>query len=322
MPALALATVAALALLAAAPPGASAGGLLPVGVDGTPVASPVSDTEFVTYQRKHGSVLQERVGGNGSVLRTLAFRRRFHVPTIAYDNSVGGISADGRRLVLITLRRRSPRELTELAIVDARRMRLEKIVRLRGDFSFHALSPDGEQMYVLHYAPWDISTYAIRVYDLRTGRLRAGSVSEPEGSSEAMRGVPLTRALSPDGRWHYTLYGVFGGTYLHSLDTVRRRAFRTPLDRPSRRSAQLRRVRLQPSADRVAVTLGGEVLTTVDAATHQLIRRPARARPRPADAGVPWAYIAAPTLALLLTAVLARRRFGQRAHAGPGTIDR
>ena len=280
-------TAAVLAAIAAAPPTASAGGLLPVGVDGTPVASPVSDTEFVTYPRKRGTVLQERVSGSGSVLRTIAFRKRFHVPTIAYDNSVGGVSADGRRLVLITLRGRSPRELTELAIVDARRMRLRRIVRLRGDFSFHALSPDGEQMYVLHYAPWDISTYAIRVYNLRTGRLRPGSVSEPEGSGEAMRGVPMTQALGPGGRWQYTLYGVLGRPYLHSLDTVRRRAFRTPLDRPSRRSNKLWRVRLQPSANQVAVTLGGEVLTRVDTATHQLIRRPAagRARRTPASPG-------------------------------------
>ena len=40
-----------------------------------------------------------------------------------------------------------------------------------------------------------------------------------------MRGSPLTRATSPDGRWAYTLYDGAGGTpFVHALDTSTRTA--------------------------------------------------------------------------------------------------
>src|SRR5687767_8600992 len=263
--------------------------MLPAGLDARPVRSPVSDVEYLTVQRRRGAVLVERVSGGGSVLRTLALRKRFRVPAIAYDNSVGGLSADGRRLVLITLRRRSPRRVTELAVVDVKRMRLTSVLRLRGDFSFHALSPDARQMYLVQYAPWDISTYGIRVFDIPERRLRPGSVSEPAGSGAAMRGVPLTQAYGPAGRWHYMLFRVRGHPYLYSLDTVRRRAFRTVVDRLSGRSPRLWRVRLQPSPGAVSLVVGDAVLARVDTSTHRLIR-PRSAR-RSTEGGVPWTHV-------------------------------
>ena len=49
-----------------------------------------------------------------------------------------------------------------------------------------------------------------------------------------MRGQPLTRATSPDGRWAYTLYdGAGKEPFIHALDTSTRSARCIDLDAAS-----------------------------------------------------------------------------------------
>jgi hypothetical protein len=46
-----------------------------------------------------------------------------------------------------------------------------------------------------------------------------------------MRGLPIMRTSSPDGRWEYTLYdGAGAHPFVHALDTAARRAFCVDLD--------------------------------------------------------------------------------------------
>ena len=60
----------------------------------------------------------------------------------------------------------------------------------------------------------------MRAYDLVRGRLLHAPVVDPRETDEKMRGNPISRALSPDGRWAYTLYDGGGGTpFVHALDT-------------------------------------------------------------------------------------------------------
>lgn len=299
-----LATAAILAAFAAAPPAAGAGGILPVGIDARPVSIAGAGVEYLTLRRERGSVLIKRRRGGGQVLRRLRLGRRFHVPTLAYDGSLGGLSADGRRLVLIGYPQRRARRVTEFALIDAKRLRLERIVRLRGHFSFHALSRHGSQMYVINYAPWDMAEFAVRSYDVRERRLRPGDISEPAGGDGPMDGIPITRAAGPGGRWQYTLYGVIGDPYLHALDTRTRRAYRTPLAEPRARIRTWWRVRLQADRTRIHVVDGNRMLATVDAPTHRLVLP---ARPEADAGGLSWLAIAGPTAALILFAAASLR---------------
>ena len=69
-----------------------------------------------------------------------------------------------------------------------------------------------------------------------------------------MRGYPLARATSRDGRWAYTLYGGGAYAFVHALDTSRAQAVCVGL--PWRGNADLSRLRLSVSAagDRLLVT--------------------------------------------------------------------
>ena len=84
-------------------------------------------------------------------LRRVLLPGRLAVPAIAYDATPSGITPDGRTLVLIKPRRAFPRAETSFAIVDTRRLRIRRTLRLRGDFSFDAISPDGRLMYLIRY---------------------------------------------------------------------------------------------------------------------------------------------------------------------------
>ena len=93
---------------------------------------------------------------------------RFSVPAVAHDGSAGGLSADGRTLVLIRPRRSFPRAATTFAVLDAERLRGRRLVRLRGDYSFDAISPDGRLMYLAEYVSRrNPNRYQLRAYDLR-----------------------------------------------------------------------------------------------------------------------------------------------------------
>ena len=63
------------------------------------------------------------------------------------------------------------------------------------------------------------------LYDLTAGRLVPEPIVDPDEAAEPMRGYPITRATSPDGRLAYTLYdGAGEHPFIHALDTMGRTA--------------------------------------------------------------------------------------------------
>jgi hypothetical protein len=81
-------------------------------------------------------------------------------------------------------------------------------------------------MFLINYtSPADPTRYTVRAYDLQAGALLPKPIVDPAERSDKMRGAPITRLLSADGRWAYTLYDGAGGTpFVHALDTATSRA--------------------------------------------------------------------------------------------------
>jgi hypothetical protein len=282
-----VALIGAVALLANGPLAATsrADGLPATGVDvgASGVAEQSGVFRYVTLP----------VGGDTIVIRTaerggqaMFWRRiggRFTIPAVAYDRSAGGLSTDGQTLVLIRPRARFPQRRTVLAFVDTPRLRA-RTVRLRGDFSFDAISPDGHWAYLIHYlSPRDPTRYEVRAYDLERRRLLAAPVVDPSEPGEAMGGSPLTREASPDGRWAYTLYDGRGKPFVHALDMVARRAVCVDLPRDIGRrvlasAAQALRLSYGADPDRLTLTSGGTPIAQIDTRTFR-VSEPATPRP-------------------------------------------
>jgi hypothetical protein len=295
---LGLATVACAATAATA----SADGL-PVPFDGgdnTGVASLDGGFRYATVAAGRDTVAVRTATGTGEIQRTVQLRGDWGVPLVAYDGTPGGLSADGETLTLIRPRTRFPRETTTFAFLDAERLRVRDQLTLRGDFSFDALSPDGRVMYLIQYTdPRDPTAYEVRAYDLERDRLLADPIVDPEETGEEMAGFPQTRALSPDGRWAYTLYDPVEGNhppFIHALDTQRGTAVCIDLDALADHR-KIWQLGLQPSPD--GSTLGvidrGAPVAIVDLDSFEV------STPEPPTAsaaesggdedGMPWALI-------------------------------
>ncbi len=294
-------------------PAAAADGFPVTGIDAAPVSAPGSEVEYVTRRVRTATVLEESAAGGGPVLRRLRIDGRFSVPAVAYDGSPSGLSADGRKLVLIEPRRRFPRAVTTFRIIDAKRLASRRTLRLRGDFSFDALSPDGRSMFLIEYiSKRDATRYSVRAYDLRERRLLPGAIVDPREPDERMSGLPTTRATSPDGRWEYTLYQGNEYPFIHALDTERRRAFCIDLDALAARRQGLGGLKLQIESDTLAVVAGDRTLARVNTRTLR-VSEPGAARPHrtqaEAGAGVPWPLLVATGLLAAAAAALARKRW-------------
>jgi len=302
-----LVALAVVALLALVPASAAADGLPAVGIDARPLSVPGGQLDYTTKRAGRDTRLVEGARYGGPV-RARRLTGAFSIPAVAYDGSASGLSADGRRLVLISPRRRYPRRRTTFAVVDTKTLRVRRHIALKGDFSLDAISPDGRVMYLIEYSSRDITDYAVRAYDLRSGRLFREPVVDPSEPDEPMTGVPVTRAATRDGRWVYTLYDRRTHPFVHALDTERRRAVCIDLD-------QLRKAwgaTLDLHGDRLDVVDDSmRVVARIDTRTHTLIQPGGEH-----DAGTSWLPIALPTAALLLLAAAVRRR---RPGLAPGT---
>jgi hypothetical protein len=237
------------------------------------------------------------------------------IPAVAYDGSAGGLSGDGRTLVLIEPRLAFPRGSTQLAIVDARRLAERRRVLLTGDFSFDAVSPRGSLVYLIEYtSPVDPTSYLVRAYDVRAGRLLAKPVVDPAEPDEKMRGNPVSRAAGPGGRWAYTLYDGAGGTpFVHALDTARRTARCIDLDALAGRNVSALRLRLEPDARTVSVVRRGRPVLALDTHTFAVTAAaPEEAAAGTSRSGFPWLPVSAAGVALAVAGAaalaVARRR--------------
>jgi hypothetical protein len=229
VPVLVAALVAALV-----PASAHADGLPVLGIDvgSTGVASSSDGARYVTIPAGSRTIVEQVAQHGGQVLAWRSLAGTFTIPAVAYDGSAGGLSADGTTLVLIEPRTSFPRAATKLLVLSSDGLRPLRTVELQGDFSFDAVSPNGSWLYFIHYvSPNDPTRYLVQAYDVLRGRLLAEPIVDPDEPGEKMRGNPLSRAMSADGRWAYTLYDGAGATpFVHALDTVGRSAHCIDLD--------------------------------------------------------------------------------------------
>jgi hypothetical protein len=277
---------------------------------GSGVTTPTSDVRYVTMPSGSGTLVMRISRNGGRITRTRRLAGRWFVPAAAADGVGTGLSADGRTLVLGPPRNVYPIRRSRFQVLDAGPLRPMRQITLRGNFALDAISPDGGLLYLVQYTSLrDPTKYVVRAYDMTAGRLRPDPVVDPDEADEPMRGMPLSRTMSNDGRWAYTLYDG-GGThpFVHALDTAKATAVCVDLDQLAGRDDLWNmKVRTAPNGD---VVVGGEL--AVDSTTFKvrdLTAVPAVRRESPSSGGDgPWPLIAAAIVAGFAALTVARRR--------------
>jgi hypothetical protein len=253
----------------------------------TGVTAPGLPFRYVTLPGASETVLAKIRRSSGRVWTWRSLKGEWGVPMVATDGTAGGLSRDGRLLVLSNWSPPlvTPRRVSRFLLVDPSSLHVWRTITLRGDFTFDALSPGGGTLFLIqHLAGGQTGTrYRVRAYDLAARRLLPRVIADRRQSSWTMDGSPVTRATSADGRWVYTLYQQPGGyPFVHALDAVARTAVCIGLPWKGDQEI-LFSTRLGLDRDGRTLTLAtrrGRPLFAIDTRTHWV------SRPRPGGGGL------------------------------------
>jgi hypothetical protein len=164
----------------------------------------------------------------GATLHTLQLPGYFQLPPLTQSGVPGGLSQNGRWLVLEALDQSAGGPVTgsHMLIVDTNYIAKPVAIDLPGWFAFDAISNDGQRVYVIEYTNAQDQTYRVRVYEVLAGQLGPYTVVDKGGSAEPMQGVRLSSVPSPDGQWLYSVYARRdGGAFVHALNLTQPYAF-------------------------------------------------------------------------------------------------
>ena len=282
------------------------------------IASSDGSSIFMVAPEAGGTIVT-RIDGKD---RTAQVKRRlpglFEIPSVA--GVKGGLSRDGSTLVLGG---HPAAELSQFAVLDAETLRVERVLSLRGTYSFDALSPDASTLYVIRFLDEDGTHYKVQALDMTVDNPSAKTVVEKGEPGEPMSGQALTRTSSPDGNWVYTLYdGAGHEPFIHALSTVDTYTVCIDLEALEGRP-DLNTLQLGLDDNTLAVkTSSGTPLVNVHTGTFEVTEAPATpATPPPATpkgraespADIPWLPIGAllATLAAAATVLLIQRKARQ-----------
>jgi len=147
------------------------------------------------------------------------------IPMVTTSQTEGaGLSRDGKTLILADATPVYPRTTSQFLVIDTASLLTRRTIQLKGDFSFDALSPDMKTLYLIQRVDSnDMSKYVVRALALPLGgKLLPGRIADRTQKGWVMKGYPVSRTTSADGRMVYTLYQNPGGfPFVHALDTVR-----------------------------------------------------------------------------------------------------
>ncbi len=116
------------------------------------VRAPGGDVRYVTLGGPSSTMVATISVNGGRVVRSRALRGFYGVPLVAYDGTTGGLSGDGRTLVVGSY---GPLPgdagTTRFLALAANTLRTQRRIELRGSWSFDAISPDGSRLYLVEH---------------------------------------------------------------------------------------------------------------------------------------------------------------------------
>lgn len=169
----------------------------------------------------------------GSALHMMLLHGDFQLPSATISGLPGGLSQNGRYLVLEAFDTPGAGipTATHFLVVDTSYKTAAKRIDLIGDFQFDAVSNNGQRVYMIEYLP--VNSYHVRVFDVAAGRLDPTIIVDKSDGSAAMTGLRLAGVASPDSQWLYSVYiREKQGAFIHALSLDGNIAFCLDLSGP------------------------------------------------------------------------------------------
>lgn len=192
------------------------------GLSQSPSGLKSGKVRFVALPAGKSMTLLQVLSADGSrILREKTMKGTWGIPLVAHDGTAEGLLPGGRTLVLaqnIYTSQGGLRKTTTFKLVDVRKLKVIRAIRLDGAFGFDAVSRDARYLYLIEYfSSEDPGLYRVRAYDLRNAKLLAKIVADRKSWETGMLGMPVARTWKDD--WAYTLYGGNARPFIHALNT-------------------------------------------------------------------------------------------------------
>jgi hypothetical protein len=158
-------------------------------------------------------------------LRETTLEGAYALPSVSADGMPGGLSPNGRWLVL----RKAPnqaisRSQSQFVVLDTTFTQPPRRVDLDvdGPYEFDGISNDGVSLYLIQYlsSTAQARKYYVRYYNLAQGALDPQPVVA-KGEDQIMAGTHHTSVAAPGGAWRYSLYmNNEYGPFIHALNMI------------------------------------------------------------------------------------------------------
>jgi DNA-binding beta-propeller fold protein YncE len=152
----------------------------------------------------------------GATLHRIQLPGYYALPPATVSGIPGGLSHNGRWLTLQNTTSLFPR-VTHFIVIDTTYASPPKRIDLDGDFTFDAISDDGQRLYLIEYLSG--ASYRVRMVDVAAGQLNSMVVFDKTDGTEAMAGTRISGVPSPDGNSLYSVYVRQNDVpFVHALD--------------------------------------------------------------------------------------------------------
>jgi hypothetical protein len=190
------------------------------------LAPSVTATTGASYSAKTFANTTRLRAVSGGTTRTVTLRGLFGIPAVTVNGQAGGLSRDGKTLLLTEpLNGLSLRAKSHFLLIATGTLKVRRVIVIKGSFGFDGLSPDNRTLYLIQQQSATNPKYAVRAYDLVRQRLLPQVIVDKREPDEKMNGYPVARTESQSGSWVYTLYRKQNDqTFIHALNTTGRYA--------------------------------------------------------------------------------------------------
>lgn len=182
-----------------------------------PFGTPSGDWTHLYWIK--GTELIDTDPRNGSQLHAIQLPADYQLPLATGSGIPGGLSQDGKWLVLESWDQHNSPEptATNLVVVNTSFTSTPVQIELNGWFQFDAVSNDGELVYLIEYV--SNSDYRVRLYHVKERLLDPSVVVDKTDPKESMTGSRLMGVPSIDGQWLYSVYARQNdGAFIHALN--------------------------------------------------------------------------------------------------------
>jgi len=169
-----------------------------------PLGTPSSDWKHLYSVA--GSELTDTEPQTGAVRFSLRLPGSYQLPPATLSGLPGGMSQDGRRLVLESFDRNPNGQPTasHFLVVTTSLATPPIRVDMAGYFAFDTISNDGDRLYLIQYL--SATNYTVRMYHLSIQQLDPQVIFDKTDPKDSMTGERLSGISARDGGYLYSIY--------------------------------------------------------------------------------------------------------------------